>query len=338
MSESSSFQEQVAALRRAQILDAATRVFAANGFHRTTIREVASAAGVADGTIYNYFENKTALLLGILDRINESDRRASDLLRLGDGDVREFFRAYFRQRLDTIGEDGLNVLRVVLSEMLVNAELRRIYVDRIVAPSFALAEPRFQLLVDRGSLRSEDVPMLLRAISGMFLGLIVLRLVGRSTCSKLAGKRCPSSSAIYCSTDCCRAKEANMSPHMKVDITSADFKRNPYPFYARLRADAPVCSVSLPDRRTAYLVTRYDDVVQALKDARFAKDRHNALTPEQLRKQPWMPPMFEPLNSEYARPGRAEPYAPARAGPSGLYAAPYRAAGRAGAAACRLIT
>ncbi len=178
MSESSSFQEQVAALRRAQILDAATRVFAANGFHRTTIREVASAAGVADGTIYNYFENKTALLLGILDRINESDRRESDLLRLGDGDVREYFRAYFRQRLDTIGEDGLDVLRVVLSEMLVNAELRRIYVDRIVAPSFALAEPRFQLLVDRGSLRSEDVPMLLRAISGMFLGLIVLRLLG----------------------------------------------------------------------------------------------------------------------------------------------------------------
>ncbi len=88
-----------------------------------------------------------------------------------------------------------------------------------------------------------------------------------------------------------------MSPHLKVDITSADFKRNPYPFYARLRADAPVCSVSLPDRRTAYLVTRYDDVVRALKDARFAKDRHNALTPEQLRKQPWIPPMFEPLNS-----------------------------------------
>jgi AcrR family transcriptional regulator len=173
-----SFQEQVAALRRAQILDAATTVFAAQGFHRTTIRDVAKAAGVADGTIYNYFENKTALLLGILDRLNESDRRESDLSQLGAMDVRQFFRSYFRHRMDTIGEQGLQVLRVVLSEMLVNAELRQIYVERIVAPSFALAEPHAQRLVQAGTLRANDVPMMMRALSGMFLGLIVLRLLG----------------------------------------------------------------------------------------------------------------------------------------------------------------
>ncbi len=173
-----SFQEQVAALRRKQILDAATTVFAAEGFHRSTIRDVAKAAGVADGTIYNYFENKTALLLGILDRLNESDRRESDLAQLGDMDVRQFFRFYFQHRMDTIGENGLKVLRVVVSEMLVDAELRQIYMERIVAPSFALAEPHFQRLADAGKLRAGDVPMIMRAISGMFLGLIVIRLLG----------------------------------------------------------------------------------------------------------------------------------------------------------------
>ena len=75
------FQEQVASLRRTQILDAATAVFAERGFHRTTIRDVAKAAGVADGTIYNYFDNKTALLLGIMDRLNETDRRDEDMAR-----------------------------------------------------------------------------------------------------------------------------------------------------------------------------------------------------------------------------------------------------------------
>jgi AcrR family transcriptional regulator len=173
-----SFQEQVAALRRAQILDAATTVFAAQGFHRTTIRDVAKAAGVADGTIYNYFENKTALLLGILDRLNESDRRGADLAQLAEMDVREFFRFYFRHRLEAIGESGLKVLRVVISEMLVNAELRQIYMERIVAPSFALAEPQLQLLVQQGKLRADDPPVLLRAVAGVFLGLIVLRLLG----------------------------------------------------------------------------------------------------------------------------------------------------------------
>src|SRR5262249_26693759 len=45
----------------------------------------------------------------------------------------------------------------------------------------------------------------------------------------------------------------------------------------------------------AWLVTRYDDVAAVLKDERFAKDKLNALTPEQARKQPWVPAMFEPL-------------------------------------------
>src|SRR5436309_1359279 len=67
-----SLQEQLIAARRIQILDAATKVFAEKGFHPTTIKDIAREAGIADGTIYNYFENKTALMLGILDLILEN--------------------------------------------------------------------------------------------------------------------------------------------------------------------------------------------------------------------------------------------------------------------------
>ncbi len=80
-----------------------------------------------------------------------------------------------------------------------------------------------------------------------------------------------------------------------VDIASRRFKANPYPFFARLRAEAPVCRVPMPDRRGAWLVTRYDDAVAALKDERFIKDRRMALTPAQAARQPWMPAMFRPL-------------------------------------------
>ncbi len=48
-------------------------------------------------------------------------------------------------------------------------------------------------------------------------------------------------------------------------------------------------------KRHAWLVTRYDDVLTVLKDARFAKNPRNAMLPEQLKKQPWVPPMFKPL-------------------------------------------
>jgi len=80
-----------------------------------------------------------------------------------------------------------------------------------------------------------------------------------------------------------------------VNIASPEFKANPHPFYARLRAEAPVYRTVLPDKRTAWLVARYDDVVAVLKDERFVKDRRNAMTPEQLAKVPWVPGMFKPL-------------------------------------------
>jgi cytochrome P450 PksS len=84
-------------------------------------------------------------------------------------------------------------------------------------------------------------------------------------------------------------------PHDEVNITSSAFKANPYPFYAHLRAEAPVSRVTLPDRQKVWLVTRYDDVAMVLRDERFAKDRLNAMTPDQLARQPWIPRFFLPL-------------------------------------------
>ncbi|MEP6768382.1 MAG: cytochrome P450 [Acidobacteriota bacterium] len=73
------------------------------------------------------------------------------------------------------------------------------------------------------------------------------------------------------------------------------FKADPYPAYARLRNEKPVLRVTLPDRRIAWLVTRFEDVASLLRDPRFVKDKKNALTPEELGREPWMPRMFRPL-------------------------------------------
>lgn len=65
---------------------------------------------------------------------------------------------------------------------------------------------------------------------------------------------------------------------MPVDITTRAFTADPFGFYARLRADAPVQPVRWMRGSTAWLVTRYDDVERALRDPRLTKDRA-ALTP-----------------------------------------------------------
>ena len=71
------------------------------------------------------------------------------------------------------------------------------------------------------------------------------------------------------------------------DLASPRFKANPYPFYAHLRDEAPVYRATLPGKKTAWLITRYDDVLAVPKDDRFAKDPLHAQTAEQRRKAPW---------------------------------------------------
>ncbi len=80
-----------------------------------------------------------------------------------------------------------------------------------------------------------------------------------------------------------------------MNIVSAEFKADPFPFLARLRASEPVYRTTLPDKTVVWLLTRYDDVSALLRDERFTKNRRRALTEEQLRKLPWTPPMFRPL-------------------------------------------
>ena len=53
--------------RRAMILDAALRTFVQRGYPETKVAEIAYEAGVAEGTIYNYFPSKEDLLLALFD-------------------------------------------------------------------------------------------------------------------------------------------------------------------------------------------------------------------------------------------------------------------------------
>jgi hypothetical protein len=93
------------------------------------------------------------------------------------------------------------------------------------------------------------------------------------------------------------AQEAVVKADRQLNIVSAEFKANPFPLLADLRASEPVFRIHLPDKSktTVWLVTRYEDVFALLKDERFPKNRRSALTPEQVRRLPWVPPMFRPL-------------------------------------------
>ena len=170
-------QELLIKARRNQILDAATRVFAEKGFHRATIKDIARAAGIADGTIYTYFSSKTDVLLGILNRLNETTEREQQLVPGSEQDVRSFFKAYLRQRMALLWPNA-EVFQAVLPELLVNAELRELYFEQVLAPTFKIAENYFLAASQQGQVRKIDVPLTVRAVAGMLLGLLTIQLLG----------------------------------------------------------------------------------------------------------------------------------------------------------------
>ncbi|HEX9056744.1 MAG TPA: helix-turn-helix domain-containing protein [Ktedonobacterales bacterium] len=183
-------QAQLAAARRTQILDAATRVFASKGFNRATIRDVAQDAGIADGTIYNYFANKTDLLFGLLDRLNDTERRPASLAQASEAPVgdfaaigdafRTYFRAYVRERVEALWSNA-DLFRAVLPELLANPALRTRYHDKVIAPTMALGEGALRALVANGAMRDLDVTLSTRIVAGSVLGLMVLQLLGDET-------------------------------------------------------------------------------------------------------------------------------------------------------------
>lgn len=60
--------EQERSERRDAIVTAATRRFAANGFHATSMAEVVEESGVAAGTVYQYFPSKEHLIVAVAER------------------------------------------------------------------------------------------------------------------------------------------------------------------------------------------------------------------------------------------------------------------------------
>ncbi|GGO01639.1 cytochrome P450 family protein [Saccharibacillus kuerlensis] len=63
---------------------------------------------------------------------------------------------------------------------------------------------------------------------------------------------------------------ANESP--KNALFTREFSQNPYPVYARLREEEPIAKLMFPDGQFGWMITRYEDAVEVLKDNRFIKD------------------------------------------------------------------
>jgi AcrR family transcriptional regulator len=89
-------------VRREQLLDAAAQVFLDRGLAQATIADVAEAAGLAKGTVYLYFDSKSALLTALRARYTSQWLAQSGRLDAppGPGGYRQQLRSFLGEMYD----------------------------------------------------------------------------------------------------------------------------------------------------------------------------------------------------------------------------------------------
>ena len=171
-------QQQLIAARKNQILDAASTIFAERGFHSTTTKLIARQAGISEGTIYNYFDNKSDLLLGIFERMKANVLHDSPPIASQELDLRSLVRVLLFQPMAAMQQDNFALFRIVISEIMVNEELRDLYYRQILEPTFNLAEEQVTRLLAQRGLDSSAIALSIRVIAGMVMGIMLQQIMG----------------------------------------------------------------------------------------------------------------------------------------------------------------
>lgn len=159
----------------AAILDAAEEVFAAHGLQAARMEDIAARAGVAVGTLYNYFDDRQKLLLALFER------RHAQLLERLDARLADDAGAPFVRRV----EGALSALlehfdqhRSFFKTLSQGELVGALSGDACKAQATMLdVRARFESLLDegvaRGVLRAEDMVVYPAALLGMVRGTMI---------------------------------------------------------------------------------------------------------------------------------------------------------------------
>jgi AcrR family transcriptional regulator len=150
--------------RREAIIRAVRRVFAERGFHGTTTRALAEAAGVSEALLFKHFPNKEALYSAMqafcsherdprrLERIKALTPSTSTLVV-----IVHMMVARIVQRDCTSDEDASIQHRLMLRSMMEDGEFARLYFERSVSCWLAKVQECLQAAVDAGDAVAETV-------------------------------------------------------------------------------------------------------------------------------------------------------------------------------------
>jgi AcrR family transcriptional regulator len=170
-------REQRRARTRAELIDAAERLFTRDGFHATSVDAVADAAGYTKGAVYSNFGSKEGLFLALYER-RVDQAVAETQRRLADGDPAAGIAELAGEAVVRRGDDDgwLAVFFEFWAHALRHPELRERFRVQHVRILDVLTDATARGFALRGIQPGEDPRKLTTAYNAMALGLLLERL------------------------------------------------------------------------------------------------------------------------------------------------------------------
>ena len=168
-------RERRIAARKKQILKAAETVFSQKGYERATTREIADAADISEGTLYNYFDGKSDLLDAVAQSFAEDI--SNEIANLEADNLHDLMAELLTARLRSGRERRL--LMLFLFEARLSPDLRRTFIRDAVRRIITATEERFRREIESGKMRAVDPVISARAISATLMGFAALYEMGQ---------------------------------------------------------------------------------------------------------------------------------------------------------------
>ncbi|MBF6592227.1 MAG: TetR/AcrR family transcriptional regulator [Ktedonobacterales bacterium] len=153
--------------RRNQLLDTARGLFAAQGVEGTTIKDIADAAGVAQGLLYHYFASKEDLLWAIIARDNPFTDMSEIMSNAGDRPAREVLLQASLRAYQILAERA-ELFRIVVREFITRPEMRQGF-KMIQAIALGLLTRYLEARIAAGELRPHNPDVTARMLIGAVL-------------------------------------------------------------------------------------------------------------------------------------------------------------------------
>lgn len=160
--------------RREQILKATTEVFSVYGFHGSSMRRLARAAGVSEAVIYQHFPSKEALYDAIIQKKLESSSHLYIPVEAAEsGQDRKVIETIVGNYLREQSRDN-SFLRILLFSALEDHEFARRFVEKPLQDLFLFLGDYFEKRMKEGAMRRLEPQILARLLIGMvhFLALL----------------------------------------------------------------------------------------------------------------------------------------------------------------------